>query len=165
MCATDCLLTDNVIRENLKQRVTPRVNESGMDRTPLELLRLYEDAKIHCDRTIRNVVLIIQQNLRTDLFRYDACLVRDGCFFAAFMVAKDGTTQGTEIAGSTSQADQGRGSRRPTWRLAVYLVRRVLGKRGSTSPSPSLEMLWTGRRINAKDAARDSKGTAEHARL
>ncbi|TCD61677.1 hypothetical protein EIP91_008099 [Steccherinum ochraceum] len=82
----------NIIRENLKQRVAPHPPQTvdpSMDRATVDLRRLYDEAKIRCDRAVRNVVLIIQQNLGTDFFRYDACLVRDGCFFAAFVVAND----------------------------------------------------------------------------
>ncbi|KAH8107020.1 hypothetical protein BXZ70DRAFT_885550 [Cristinia sonorae] len=76
----------NIIREKLKERVT---TQQGVESGPFELLRLYGDAKSRCDRAVRNVLVIIQQNLTTDFFRYDACLVRDGCFFAAFVLAND----------------------------------------------------------------------------
>lgn len=90
------------MRENLKQRIAPHSTqtvEAGLDRMSLELMRLYEDAKIRCDSAVRNVVLIIQQNLGTDFFRYDACLVRDGCFFAAFVLANDpaGTKEDVDV--------------------------------------------------------------------
>lgn len=58
-----------------------------MDRRSIEPVRLYDDAKARCDSIVRDVLNIIRANLTTDLFRYDASLVRDGCFFAAFVLA------------------------------------------------------------------------------
>ena len=51
------------------------------------LSRLYEKAKSRCVSVVREVVKIIQHNLGSSFFQYDASLVRDGCFFAAFLLA------------------------------------------------------------------------------
>lgn len=51
------------------------------------LSRLYEKAKSCCASVVGQVVEIVQLGLGTSFFQYDASLVRDGCFFAAFLLA------------------------------------------------------------------------------
>ena len=58
--------------------------------------RLHEKAKSRCVSVVREVVKIIQHNLGTSFFQYDASLVRDGCFFAAFLLAGE-TGSGSDV--------------------------------------------------------------------
>ena len=94
-----------MIREALKQRLVSAPAQSSYSAGPGSpayrqdrLARLYETAKIRCHRTVRNVVSIIQRNLGTSFFQYDAALVRDGCFFAGFLLAgESGSKQDVDI--------------------------------------------------------------------
>jgi hypothetical protein len=62
------------------------------------IARLHEKAKARCHAVARKVVSIIKRNLGTAFFQYDASLVRDGCFFAAFLLAKEsGTNEEVEV--------------------------------------------------------------------
>ena len=59
---------------------------------------LHEKAKTRCHSLARKVVAIIKENLGTPFFEYDASLVRDGCFFAAVLLAKEsGTKEEVEV--------------------------------------------------------------------
>lgn len=95
---SDPIYADNVIRESLKQRLPPgapqTVGASSMDRRSIDLLQLYQNAKMRCRNSVRSIITIIRQNLGTDFFRFDSCLVRDGCFYAAYLLANDSGSQG-----------------------------------------------------------------------
>lgn len=56
-------------------------------------MRLHDSARRRCHSVVRNVVTIIQRNLGTSFFQFDAALVRDGCFFAGFLLAQEGGSQ------------------------------------------------------------------------
>ncbi|KAI0079977.1 hypothetical protein K474DRAFT_438548 [Panus rudis PR-1116 ss-1] len=84
----------NVIREALKQRLAPRDSFGpipGAVRN--DVYRLYESARTRCHSVVRSVVGIISRNLGTSFFQFDAALVRDGCFFAGFLLAGELGTQ------------------------------------------------------------------------
>ncbi|KAI0273782.1 hypothetical protein BC834DRAFT_855583 [Gloeopeniophorella convolvens] len=94
----ECL---NVIREALKQRSVVHPNcdrsfsialpNSSPQSAPLDTAgRLLEIANARCHEVVRRVVVIIRQHLGTPFFEYDASLVRDGCFFAGFLLAGEG---------------------------------------------------------------------------
>ncbi|KAJ2968291.1 hypothetical protein NUW54_g13260 [Trametes sanguinea] len=95
----------NVIREALKQRLvtlpvqeTTFVAESGRSRKSDTIVRLHTKANTKCHAVVRNVVAILRRNLGTPFFQYDAALVRDGCFFAGFLLAgENGTREDVEI--------------------------------------------------------------------
>ena len=57
------------------------------------LNRLHKEARSRCINVAREVVKIIHLNLGTSFFQYDASLVRDGCFFAAFLLAGESGTE------------------------------------------------------------------------
>lgn len=58
----------------------------------------HDQAKTRCHVAARDVVAIIKQNLGSAFFQYDASLVRDGCFFAAFLLASEsGTNDEIEV--------------------------------------------------------------------
>jgi hypothetical protein len=91
----------NVIREALKQRtvVHPSCDRSlsialpssSPRSAPLDAAtRLLKIADARCHEVVQRVVLIIRQHLGTPFFEYDASLVRDGCFFAGFLLAGEG---------------------------------------------------------------------------
>ncbi|KAH9039040.1 hypothetical protein EDB84DRAFT_1478375 [Lactarius hengduanensis] len=93
----ECL---NVIREALKQRTVVHPNRdrslsnahnSSPRSPPLDAAtRLLKIADARCHEVVRRVIVIIRQHLGTPLFEYDASLVRDGCFFAGFLLAGEG---------------------------------------------------------------------------
>ena len=94
-------LVVNVIREALKQRtvVHPSSDRSLSIALPNSsprsahldaATRLLKIADARCHEVVRRVVAIIRQHLGTPFFEYDASLVRDGCFFAGFLLAGEG---------------------------------------------------------------------------
>lgn len=94
----ECL---NVIREALKQRtvVHPTCDRSRNITLPNSsprsaqldtATRLLKIADVRCHEVVRRVVVIIRQHLGTPFFEYDASLARDGCFFAGFLLAREG---------------------------------------------------------------------------
>ena len=102
------LFTDNVIREALKQRLValpvqetsflPEGHPSGRSRKSDTILRLHMKANAKCHAVVRLVVTILRRNLGSPFFQYDAALVRDGCFFAGFLLAgENGTRDDVEI--------------------------------------------------------------------
>ncbi|CDO70783.1 hypothetical protein BN946_scf184798.g98 [Trametes cinnabarina] len=95
----------NVIREALKQRLvalpvqeTSFVAESGRSRKSDIIMRLHTKANTKCLAVVRHVVTILRRNLGSPFFQYDAALVRDGCFYASFLLAgESGTREEVEI--------------------------------------------------------------------
>ncbi|PCH38255.1 hypothetical protein WOLCODRAFT_130794 [Wolfiporia cocos MD-104 SS10] len=89
----------NVIREALKQRLVarpapdasllPEVLPSVRSREHEADMRLHTKASHKCQSIVRQVVAILRRNLGTHFFHYDAALIRDGCFFAGFLLASD----------------------------------------------------------------------------
>ncbi|OCH95495.1 hypothetical protein OBBRIDRAFT_788050 [Obba rivulosa] len=97
----------NVIREALKQRLVSRTapdtsflpDAHAMTRTRKyeTLVRLHAKASLRCNEVVRHVVAILRRNLGTPFFQYDAKLIRDGCFFAGFLLASEsGSTEDVE---------------------------------------------------------------------
>ena len=94
--------TDNVIREALKQRLValpvqetsflPESHPSARPRKSDTIIRLHMKANAKCHAVVRHVVNILRRNLGTPFFHYDAALVRDGCFFAGFLLAGENRT-------------------------------------------------------------------------
>ncbi|KAI0374770.1 hypothetical protein BV20DRAFT_934666 [Pilatotrama ljubarskyi] len=95
----------NVIREALKQRLVALpvqdatfMGESGRSRKSDTIVRLHMKANSRCHTAVRHVVSILRRNLGTPFFQFDAALVRDGCFFAGFLLASEsGTREEVEI--------------------------------------------------------------------
>lgn len=91
-----------MIREALKQRLVSPVaydyNETDSEpaRRQERVIRLHDRARKDCQSVVRDVVTIIQNNLGTTFFQSDAGLVRDGCFYAAFLLASEGGSS-TEV--------------------------------------------------------------------
>jgi len=89
----------NVIREALKQRLVSRTapdtsflsDAHAMTRTRRyeTLVRLHTKATTRCNEVVRHIVSILRRNLGTPFFQYDAKLIRDGCFFAGFLLASE----------------------------------------------------------------------------
>ncbi|EIW60500.1 uncharacterized protein TRAVEDRAFT_165341 [Trametes versicolor FP-101664 SS1] len=94
----------NVIRESLKNRLvalpaqdTTYMSESSRRKSDT-IMRLHGKANLKCHNAVRHVVDILRRNLGTPFFQFDAALVRDGCFFAGFLLASDaGTREEVEI--------------------------------------------------------------------
>jgi hypothetical protein len=91
----------NVIREALKQRtvvhptcdrnMSVAIPNSSPRSVQLDAAtRLLKIADARCHEVVRRVVVIIRQHLGTPFFEFDASLVRDGCFFAGFLLAGEG---------------------------------------------------------------------------
>lgn len=60
-------------------------------------MRLHSKASVKCQAVVRHVVSILRRNLGTHFFQFDAALVRDGCFFAGFLLAgESGTNEDVE---------------------------------------------------------------------
>ncbi|KAH9997486.1 hypothetical protein BJV77DRAFT_941252 [Russula vinacea] len=85
----ECL---NVIREALKHgHLSIALPNSSPRSAQLDAAtRLLKIADARCHEVVRRVVAIIRQHLGTPFFEYDASLVRDGCFFAGFLLAGEG---------------------------------------------------------------------------
>ncbi|KAF5372942.1 hypothetical protein D9758_001674 [Tetrapyrgos nigripes] len=94
----------NIIRESLKQYVSrpgsPTAHQSvHSPDSSLSLYHLHDIASRKCFRLLPCVLSIIKHNLSNDmvdkggLFKWDAGLVRDGCFFAAFLSASVASEQ------------------------------------------------------------------------
>ncbi|KAF5391806.1 hypothetical protein D9757_001781 [Collybiopsis confluens] len=98
--------TDNVIRESLKQYIPHQSKPTPHSPTcsPPQFLsphRLHDIASKKCLRLLPCILSIIKHNLTlsydvadpTSLFKWDTGLVRDGCFFAAFLSASSDSEQ------------------------------------------------------------------------
>ncbi|GJJ12260.1 hypothetical protein Clacol_006501 [Clathrus columnatus] len=88
----------NVIREYLKQRLLAASGEGGTGyimnvetREPAynSLLRLHAIAEAKCQDVAQHVLSLVRRHIGTSFFAYDASLVRDGCFFAGYMLSGD----------------------------------------------------------------------------
>ncbi|CCM06228.1 uncharacterized protein FIBRA_08474 [Fibroporia radiculosa] len=97
----------NVIREALKQRLVsrpapegsylPDAHASNRSRQYESIVRLHSEASLKCQTVVRSIVTILRRNLSTHFFQFDAALIRDGCFFAGFLLAgESGSTEDTE---------------------------------------------------------------------
>ncbi|KAI0748006.1 hypothetical protein C8Q80DRAFT_1336908 [Daedaleopsis nitida] len=99
----------NVIREALKQRLVAlpvqetagylsESHPSSRTRKSDTIFRLHMKANTKCHTVVRHVVTILRRNLGTPFFQYDAALVRDGCFFAGFLLAgESGSRDDVEV--------------------------------------------------------------------
>ncbi|TDL27284.1 hypothetical protein BD410DRAFT_762036 [Rickenella mellea] len=92
----------NIIREALKQRLVAfsdadgsLYNEGDIARNPrmAQVIRLHTIASSKCHDAARHVVALVRRHLGTSFFEYDASLVRDGCFFAGFLLAGESGTE------------------------------------------------------------------------
>ena len=101
-CSPQFHSVDNVIREFLKQRL---VSASGSsDNAHLaytdsrqasfnslsSLIHLHTIAEAKCQDIAQHVASLVRRHLGTSFFEYDASLVRDGCFFAGYILAGQG---------------------------------------------------------------------------
>jgi len=90
----------NVVREALKQRLVarptpeapflPEAQPAGRTRDFETISRLHAKAGAKCQTIVRHVVQILRRNLGTHFFQFDAAFIRDGCFFAGFLLAGEG---------------------------------------------------------------------------
>ncbi|KAL4250416.1 hypothetical protein ABKN59_003372 [Abortiporus biennis] len=154
----------NVIRETLKQRLVthPLPDTSISDVSPeparryYALSRLYDAAKFRCNDAVRNVVSIIQHNLGGPLFQYDAAVVRDGCFYAGFLLAGESYLQ-EEVEICLRSLEEmkfsfSRSSERVQTVKMLWESRSNRGHEGrSFSSSPSLHGLSDSRRHSPSD--------------
>ncbi|KIJ44214.1 hypothetical protein M422DRAFT_30390 [Sphaerobolus stellatus SS14] len=94
----------NVIRELLKQRLRAlKTGEGAIGPSVIDLetriesintiSRLHAIAEAKCRDVVQHVLTMIRRHVGTSFFEYDASMVRDGCFFAGYMLATD---EGTE---------------------------------------------------------------------
>ena len=85
---------DNVIRDSLRQRAND-AEKFGVQPSQVRHVReLYAEADRKCREIATLVFELIRQHLDGPLFEFDASLVRDGCFFAANLLANDGNRDG-----------------------------------------------------------------------
>jgi hypothetical protein len=102
------LCADNVVREALKQRLRPleTASTSPAVHSPRarmaweQVERLHQQSLYRCKGALRTVVSIIKVQLDTTtgdspFFAYDACLVRDACFYAALLLATSDSSSHT----------------------------------------------------------------------
>jgi len=96
-----------VIREFLKQRLVSAsgagdgayvVDAHSIQQRVNSLIHLHAIAESKCHDVAQHVVSLVRRHLGTSFFEYDASLVRDGCFFAGYILAGEG---GTEEQGNT----------------------------------------------------------------
>ncbi|KZT11413.1 uncharacterized protein LAESUDRAFT_269015 [Laetiporus sulphureus 93-53] len=98
----------NVIREALKQRLVARPapeapflpdgHPSPRSREYDAIVRLHAKSNTRCQAVVRHVVSILRRNLGTQFFQFDTALIRDGCFFAGFLLAGDsGSAEDVEV--------------------------------------------------------------------
>ncbi|KAI0957620.1 hypothetical protein AcW1_005952 [Taiwanofungus camphoratus] len=98
----------NVIREALKQRLVARpppdssfvtdVHPTSRVREYEAVVRLHTKSNAKCHVVARHVVSILRRNVGTQLFQFDAALIRDGCLFAGFLLAgESGSNEDIEI--------------------------------------------------------------------
>ena len=60
--------------------------------------RLHSEAASRCHATVINVVEILRRNLGSAFHQFDASLVRNGCFFAAWLLANEsGSREDVEV--------------------------------------------------------------------
>lgn len=102
-------------------------------------------ANAKCHAVVRHVVTILRRNLGTSFFHYDAALVRDGCFFAGFLLAgENGTCDDVEVCMTAlsemrwafSKSDERQRTVRLVWDARASQSRGQ-SSRSSFSPSPS----------------------------
>lgn len=126
---------DNHIRETLQQRLVSsptlpaRVvgSPDALNHARNHIATLHEKAKHRCHLLARKVVAVIKENLGTAFFEYDASLVRDGCFFAAVLLAKE--------SGSTEEVE--------SCLQAMQEMRWVFSK--SDERTSTVQMMWHSR--------------------
>lgn len=85
------------MREALKQRLVARpvaeapfLPETGQPRDFEAISRMHAKAGAKCQTVVRHVVHILRRHLGTHFFQFDAAFIRDGCFFAGFLLAGEG---------------------------------------------------------------------------
>lgn len=100
---------DNIIREALKQRISAPADRSNVPEHSVAgisspghdnhsvLNRLYTIAHSKCMYLVQAVLSIIKRNLGTSFFQYDAFIVRDGVFFAGFLLASEGVGEANDV--------------------------------------------------------------------
>nr|VWO98786.1 cAMP-dependent protein kinase catalytic subunit [Ganoderma boninense] len=144
----------NVIREALKQRLValpvqetsflPDGHPSGRSRKSDTILRLHMKANAKCHTVVRHVVTILRRNLGSPFFQFDAALVRDGCFFAGFLLAgESGTREDVEVCLAAlsemrwafSKSDERQRTVRLVWDARASQSRGQSSRSFSSSPS------------------------------
>ncbi|KAI0637085.1 hypothetical protein C8Q77DRAFT_1050404 [Trametes polyzona] len=136
----------NVIREALKHRLVQDsafMPESGRRKSDA-ILRLHMKANSKCHTVVRHVVTILRRNLGTPFFQFDAALVRDGCFFAGFLLASEsGTREEVEIClralsemrWTCSKNDEREQTIRMVWEARANQARGQSSRSFSSSPA------------------------------
>lgn len=152
---SDTPFTDNVIREALKQRLValpvqetsgylPDSHPSSRARKSDIIVRLHMKANSKCHTVVRQVVTILRKNLGTPFFQYDAALVRDGCFFAGFLLAGESGTRDdvevclaalSEMRWAYSKTDERQRTVRLVWDARAAQSRGPTSRGFSSSPS------------------------------
>lgn len=101
-------------------------------------------ANAKCHAVVRHVVNILRRNLGTPFFHYDAALVRDGCFFAGFLLAgENGTPEDvdvclaalSEMRWAFSKSDERQRTVRLVWDARASQSRGQSSRSFSSSPS------------------------------
>ncbi|GJE90864.1 GAL4 and fungal transcription factor domain-containing protein [Phanerochaete sordida] len=139
----------NVIREGLKAKLDSVLSqgshgpdvEGGLVTSRDGLSHLYDKARTRCINAVQEVVKIIQGNLGSTLFQFDASIIRDGCFFAAFLLAGE--------SGSSSDVE--------ACLQALNEMRWVFSK--SEERMHTVQMVWQARVQQGRGAARTQSGS------
>lgn len=67
----------------------PYIVDADSQATFTSLAHLHAIAEAKCQDVAQHVVSLVRRHLGTSFFEYDASLVRDGCFFAGFMLTRE----------------------------------------------------------------------------
>jgi len=147
----------NVIREALKQRLVAQPvsentflsdsNPSMRGRASETVVRLHSKANTRCQAVIRHVVSILRRNLGTQFFQFDAALIRDGCFYAGFLLA----------------AESGNGDDIETCLQALREMRWTFSK--SEDREQTLRMVWESRLTQTRSRSFSNSPTDDLVRL
>lgn len=149
----ECL---NVIREALKQRIDSHGNSTPTDRA---LSRLHAQATRRCRIVLPRVIAILKRHLAvtsSGFFAHDAGLIRDGCFFAALLLAQGDLDQDAD---SDLKGEDGL-----TWDVdaedGVDVCLRALGEIGwifanSHEREKSVRAVWDARVVRDDERRRE----------
>ncbi|TFK55186.1 hypothetical protein OE88DRAFT_1780189 [Heliocybe sulcata] len=158
----------NVIREALKQRLVSLSSSSPGSRHPgypspsslqyERAVRLHPMATQKCHVLVRTIVQIIRNNLGTSFFEYDAGIVRDGCFFAGFMMAGEGVGSDEDVGVCLRALEE------MQWGLCKseereQNVRLVWEGRARTGGLPSAQQLFDSSRVAYGSPPQSSYGS------
>lgn len=139
----------NVIREALKLILVPRSSSSSPSNWSAfvnsnnyqSISRLHSEAASRCHSTVMDVITILRRNLGSSFHQFDAALVRNGCFFAAFLLANE--------SGSREDVE--------TCLQALNEMRWTFSK--SNERQETINQVWTSRISQSRGHGHSNNGT------